>query len=121
VEGWPHDAIDDFAGKVPLVTGAGSGMGRATALAFSMPGASVVAADIDEPSVHEAVSLIEKQGGTAIAVCAVVSDGDAVETLVRRCVDQFGLWTARSTMRRARSAAPGWPIWTTQIKALENG
>jgi NAD(P)-dependent dehydrogenase (short-subunit alcohol dehydrogenase family) len=80
----------DFTGKVALVTGAGSGMGRATALAFSMAGASVVGADIDEASAHETVSLIEKQGGTAAAVGADVSDGDAVESLVRQCVDQFG-------------------------------
>ncbi len=57
-----------FAGKVAFVTGAGSGIGRETALAFAREGASVVAADVSERANQETASLIEKEGGQATAV-----------------------------------------------------
>ena len=53
-----------FAGKVAFVTGAGNGIGRATAIAFAREGASVVAADRTEEHGRETVSSIEAEGGT---------------------------------------------------------
>jgi NAD(P)-dependent dehydrogenase (short-subunit alcohol dehydrogenase family) len=56
-----------FAGKVAFVTGATSGIGRATIIAFAREGASVVVADISEKGVQETARLIEKLGSRALA------------------------------------------------------
>lgn len=79
-----------FIGKTALVTGAGSGIGRAVALALAAEGASVVAAGRTASSLDETVALIAKDGGTAFAVTADVTSFDAVKTLVGRTVDHFG-------------------------------
>ncbi|RKS97232.1 NAD(P)-dependent dehydrogenase (short-subunit alcohol dehydrogenase family) [Streptomyces sp. 3211.6] len=79
-----------FTGKTALVTGAGSGIGRAIALAFAAEGASVVAAGRTSDSLDQTVALIEKEGGTAAAVTADVSRSEDVRALVRRTVEHFG-------------------------------
>lgn len=79
-----------FDGKVALVTGASSGMGRAIALAFATEGAKVVAADVNAAGGAETVRLIETASGTAIFVPTDVSDGDAVAALVRQAVETYG-------------------------------
>ncbi|MFH9199301.1 SDR family NAD(P)-dependent oxidoreductase [Streptomyces anulatus] len=79
-----------FTGKAVLVTGAGSGIGRAVALAFAAEGASVVAAGRTATSLDETVALIEKEGGSAVAVTADVTRSEDVRTLVRRTVEHFG-------------------------------
>jgi len=76
--------------KVALVTGAGSGIGRASALAFAEAGASVLAADIDAPSNAETARLICDAGGRALAVEADVRDETAHERLVERAVSEWG-------------------------------
>ena len=55
-----------YAGKVAFVTGAGSGIGRATALAFAREGASVVVSDISDQNVRETARRIEELGGHTI-------------------------------------------------------
>ena len=54
---------ESYAGKVAFVTGAGTGIGRATALAFAREGASVVVADVSEQGNRETARMIEESGG----------------------------------------------------------
>jgi NAD(P)-dependent dehydrogenase (short-subunit alcohol dehydrogenase family) len=62
-----------FAGRVAFVSGATSGIGRATALAFAREGAEVVVADIDVDGVRETARLIEQTGGQALALSCDVT------------------------------------------------
>ncbi|MFI0240306.1 SDR family NAD(P)-dependent oxidoreductase [Streptomyces sp. NPDC016845] len=82
--------MNRFVGKSVLVTGAGSGLGRAIALAFAAEGANVVAAGRTASSLDETVGLIEADGGTAVAVTADVTDSGRLRHLVGRSVERFG-------------------------------
>ena len=73
--------MKDFAGKTAVVTGAGSGIGRALARRFAYEGMVVVAADIEAPAVAETVELISHAGGHAAAVVTDVADSDSVQRL----------------------------------------
>jgi NAD(P)-dependent dehydrogenase (short-subunit alcohol dehydrogenase family) len=79
-----------FAGKVAFVTGATSGIGRATAIAFAQEGASVVVADISEEGVQETARLIKELGSQALAVKCDVRSAEEVKTAVDRAVGAFG-------------------------------
>ncbi|CAM5495611.1 SDR family oxidoreductase OS=Streptomyces alboniger OX=132473 GN=CP975_11165 PE=4 SV=1 [Streptomyces alboniger] len=79
-----------FAGRTALVTGGGSGLGRAIALAFAAEGANVVVAGRTEASLKETADLVEEAGGTALAVTADVSRPADLTALVAATVERFG-------------------------------
>lgn len=79
-----------LVGKVALVTGASSGIGRAAALAFAREGAKVVAADVTVEGGEETVSLIKKTGGEAIFVKTNVANASEVEAMVNAAVSTYG-------------------------------
>ena len=79
-----------YDGKVAFVSGAGSGIGRATALAFAREGASVLLADISEKANQETAALVEALGGKALAVRVDVSRGDEVKAALEKAVSTFG-------------------------------
>jgi len=82
--------MSDFGQKIALVTGAGSGIGRATALVFAREGAAVACSDIDTESGEATVRMIEDLGGTASFVRADVSVGSDVEAMVQTVVERYG-------------------------------
>lgn len=79
-----------LAGKVALVTGGGSGIGRAAALRFASEGAAVAVLDLREDAAAETAALITKQDGQALAVTADVSVAAQVEEAVTRAAAEFG-------------------------------
>ena len=79
-----------LAGRVALITGAGSGIGEATARRFAAEGAIVVVNDVEVERARAVASAIQKDGGQALAVAANVTRRDEVEQLVARAVGEFG-------------------------------
>jgi NAD(P)-dependent dehydrogenase (short-subunit alcohol dehydrogenase family) len=79
-----------FEGKVAFVTGATSGIGRATALAFAAEGAAVAVADVAVDGARETARAIEAAGGRALAVRCDVTRPDDVEAAIDAAVQRFG-------------------------------
>src|SRR5215216_374202 len=80
----------DFTGKVALITGAGNGIGRATALAFAKSGAKVVVVDRDAASGEATAGIIRQQGGEAEFVAADVTRSAEVQGYVKAAIDAYG-------------------------------
>lgn len=81
--------VKDFEGQVVLITGAATGIGRATALAFARRGAKVAIGDVDDRA-NETVELIQKEGGEAAFFKTDVTNGEEVKSLVEQTVEKFG-------------------------------
>ena len=79
-----------LANKVAIITGAGSGMGKAAALIFAAEGAKVAAADIVEAQVKETAAEITRKGGDAIALRADVARSEDVKRMIDDTVAKYG-------------------------------
>ena len=82
--------MEDFAGRVAVVTGGASGIGYALASAFAGEGMKVVLGDIEAPALDEAVGKLEATGAEVIGVRTDVSDGAQVQALADAAVARFG-------------------------------
>ncbi|GCE24494.1 SDR family NAD(P)-dependent oxidoreductase [Dictyobacter kobayashii] len=81
---------DRLKGKVALITGAGSGIGRATALLFAREGARVGVGDLNPDGIAETVRLVVEQGGAALALPLNVTVAQEVDVAVKATVEHFG-------------------------------
>lgn len=81
--------MSNFKNKTALITGAGGGIGRATALAFATKGANIVVSDINEEGGQETVAMIKKIGAKAIFVAANVAQKEAVQNLIKETIAAF--------------------------------
>jgi 3-oxoacyl-[acyl-carrier protein] reductase len=81
---------DYFTGKTIIITGAGSGIGRATALIFAREGANVVCADLNEAGARETAAQVSAKGGKALPLRTDVTSRAQVDDMVRQAIDRFG-------------------------------
>jgi NAD(P)-dependent dehydrogenase (short-subunit alcohol dehydrogenase family) len=98
---------DYFAGKTIVITGAASGIGRATALIFAREGANVVCADLNEAGAKETAAQVNGQGSQALALKVDVTKRKEVEDMAKRAIDAFGTVaflfnSAGAAIRRAK-------------------
>jgi NAD(P)-dependent dehydrogenase (short-subunit alcohol dehydrogenase family) len=98
---------DYFVGKTIIITGAASGIGRATALVFAREHANVVCADINEAGARETATLVNDKGSQALALRVDVTKRNEVAELTQRAVDAFGTVhflfnSAGAAIRRAK-------------------
>jgi meso-butanediol dehydrogenase / (S,S)-butanediol dehydrogenase / diacetyl reductase len=82
--------MSQLQNKVALITGAGSGMGRATATVFAREGAKVVVVDINESAAKETAAKVTATGGEAIFVTADVSRGEDAQRMIEAALDTYG-------------------------------
>jgi NAD(P)-dependent dehydrogenase (short-subunit alcohol dehydrogenase family) len=80
----------DFTGKVALITGAGNGIGRASAIGFASRGAKVVIVDRDKDAGEATASILRQQGGEARFVAADVTRSAEVQNYVKAALDAYG-------------------------------
>ena len=98
---------DYFAGKTIVITGAASGIGRATALIFAREGANVVCADINDKGASETAVEVDKKGSKAVAIKVDVTKRVEVKEMAERAIATFGrveflFNSAGAAMRRAK-------------------
>jgi 3-oxoacyl-[acyl-carrier protein] reductase len=98
---------DYFAGKTVIITGAGSGIGRATALIFAREGANVVCADVNEKGARTTAEEVNGKGSQALAVKVDVTRRGEVSAMVERAIAAFGsvqflFNSAGAAIRRAK-------------------
>jgi NAD(P)-dependent dehydrogenase (short-subunit alcohol dehydrogenase family) len=98
---------DYFAGKTIIITGAASGIGRATALIFAREGANVVCADVNEDGARETAAVVNSKGSQALALKVDVTSRVQVNEMSKRALDAFGrveflFNSAGAAIRRAK-------------------
>ena len=79
-----------LAAKACVVTGAGSGIGKATAIRFAEEGAKVLCVDLNQATVEATVEEITQSNGQAVAVAADISDRAQVQSFTQRCIELYG-------------------------------
>src|SRR5215218_2521469 len=79
-----------LSGKVSIITGAGQGIGRATALKFAKEGARVAVCDINLQSAQQTVELVESAGGEAIGYRVDVTDKESIAVMVNGVMKKWG-------------------------------
>lgn len=113
-------------GRVAIVTGAGSGIGRASAQRFAAEGAAVVVADVREPKAQRTVELIEAAGGRAVSCGVDVGDAEQVRAMVDVAVEEFGrldvVFNNAATVRPGGAvelAVEDWDlVWRTNVSSV---
>lgn len=83
------DPLLNFYGKVVLITGGSTGIGRATAMAFAVRVAKVVVGDVNDAG-SETIDLLKAAGGNGLFVRTNVADSVEVQALIKKTVDTFG-------------------------------
>jgi len=102
----PASQAFDLTDRVAVLTGAASGIGRATALVLSGAGATVVLGDVDGPGVETTVKEIDRRGGTAVGVEMDVSRRADVDALVARATGDYGRIDVMGNIAGVRSEGP---------------
>lgn len=111
--------VTDMKEKVALVTGSGSGIGRATALKFASRGASVMVADYNLEGADETVRLIEEAGARAASVKVDVSHEPSVKSMVEATMGAFGRIDYLVNNAGISSAGPNVPLHEVHLGAFE--
>jgi len=109
--------MKELRDRVAVVTGAGSGIGRAFAERFAAEGMRVVVADVDEARARETEALLEARGAHTLAVQVDVRQAAAVEALAARTLEAFG--AVHVLCNNAGIAGVGRPVWEQPLESLE--
>ncbi|MGE0820827.1 MAG: SDR family NAD(P)-dependent oxidoreductase [Candidatus Binatia bacterium] len=109
-----------FDGKAGLVTGAGSGIGRATALGFAQRGGAIAVADINGDTANKVVAEITAAGGKAIAIVADVTRPADIDMMISRTKSEFGRLDFLHNNAFGLPAAPGNAQVAARVADLED-
>lgn len=106
--------MEDFEGKIAVITGGANGIGYGMAERFAASGMTVVLADIDEKALPEAESQLAEHGATALGVPTDVTQPEEVDALARRVLDEFG--AIHVLCNNAGINSPDVPIWEVTLQ-----